>query len=86
MHRKVRELRDDVRGFALDYLEGSRAGDAFHQKLREAGADENPRLHRAAAGMRKWLRSLRSGLESKGVYKCYAEEPWEPAERQASLL
>ena len=47
MHRKGRELRDDVHGFALDYLEGSRAGEAIHLKLCEAGADKNPRLRRA---------------------------------------
>ena len=86
MHRKGRELRDDVHGFALDYLEGSRSGEALHLKLCEAGADKNPRLRRAAAGLRKWLENLRSGLESKGAFKRYVEEYGKSAERQATLM
>ena len=86
MERKGAEPRADVHCFAVNYIEGSRADVTLHMALQEVGVDKNPRLLRAAAGMRKWLQSLRSGLESKGVFKRYAEDPWEPAEDQASLL
>ena len=84
MESKGAEPREDVHAFAVNYIEGSRADAALHMKLRESG--EDPRLLKASAGMRNWLGSRRKWLESKGVFKRYAEEPWEPVESQTSLL
>ena len=73
MESKGKEPREDVHAFAVNYIEGSRA-------------DENPRLLRTAASMRRWLGVRRKWLEGKGVFKRYAEEPWEPTESQPTLL
>ena len=84
MESKGKEPREDVHAFAVNYIEGSRADETLQAKLRDA--DENPRLLRTAASMRRWLGVRRKWLEGKGVFKRYAEEPWEPTESQPTLL
>ena len=86
MESKGAQPREDVHTFAVNYIEGSRADVALHMKLREAKAEEKPRVILAAAGMRSWLESMRSKVEDNGVFKRYAEEPIEPAESQSCLL
>ena len=86
MEKKGSHAREDVHSFAVNYIEGSRADVAFQMKLREAEDVNNSRVRRGADGMRRWLQSLRVGLERKGVFKQHSEDPGEPVESQAFLI
>ena len=86
MEIKGSQPREDAHAFAVNYMEGSRADAVLQMKLREAVDVDNSRVRRGADGMRRWLQNLRAGLERKGVFKRYANEPGEPVESQASLI